>query len=210
MILRTCLILFFIFSMGQPTAQANQRLGGYLYKNKDLKPTINHLERLLKHEYLIQYFSRFPYFEHGGSVNADFLRSLMIAESSVNSGAVSSAAAYGLTQITLPTGRNAARAILKYNYNFKYVDERRLANLKASDLHDPAINILICSYLIGKYNAKYGRQLALVVSAWNAGEGAVSKYNGVPNYKETMTLVSRVNAYYLFFSGFSKPKQKSG
>ena len=124
MILRTCLILFFIFSQGLPTAQANQQLGRYLYKNKDLKPTINHLNKLLKHDHLIQYFSRFPYFENGGSVNADFLRSLMIAESSVDSGAVSSADAYGLTQITLPTGRDAARAILEYNYDLKYVDDR--------------------------------------------------------------------------------------
>lgn len=210
MMFRVFLILCFVVSLGVSTVHANQRLGAFLYQNKDLKPTINHLERLLKHDYLIQYFSRFPYFEHGGSVNADFLRSLMIAESSVKSGAVSSADAYGLTQITLPTGREAARDILKYNYDFKYVDERRLVNLRASDLHDPAINILICSYLIGKYNAKYGRQLALVVSAWNAGEGAISKYNGVPNYEETMTLVSRVNAYYLFFSRFNIPTRKAG
>jgi soluble lytic murein transglycosylase-like protein len=200
-ILRICLTLFIVFGLGLSTVQANQKLGAYLYKNKDLKPTSKHLKRLLQHDHLVRYFSRFPYFKNGGTVNADFLRSLMIAESSVNPKAVSSAAAYGLTQITLPTGREAAREILKYNYDFKYVDERKLANLKAEDLHDPAINILICSYLIGKYNARYGRQLDLVVSAWNAGEGAISKYNGVPHYKETMTLVSRVCAYYIFFSG---------
>lgn len=199
MILRTCLTLFFIFSLGLPTAQANRALGGYLYKNKDLAPSGHHLNKLEKYEYLIQYFTSFPYFYNGGSVNSDFLRSLMIAESGVNSKAVSPASAYGLTQITLPTGRSAARSILAYNYDFKYVDESRLRNLRVADLHDPAINILICSYLIGKYNAKYGRRLELVVSAWNAGEGAVSKYRGVPKYHETMTLVSRINAYYLYF-----------
>lgn len=199
--MRVCLALFFLFCLGltAATAQANQQLGTYLYKNKDLIPSSNHLEKLKQHDYLIRYFSSFPFFTNGGSVNADFLRSLMIAESSVNSGAVSPANAYGLTQITLETGREAARNLLDYHYDFKYVDERRLANLKKSDLHDPAINILICSYLIGKYNARYGRRLALVVSAWNAGEGAITKYQGVPNYKETMGLISRVNAYYLYF-----------
>lgn len=209
MILRIWLTLFFIFTLGLSTAQANNKLGVYLYKNKDIKPTANHLKRLEKHDYLIQYFSGFPYFENGGSVNADFLRSLMIAESSVDPKAVSPADAYGLTQITLATGRDAARSILKYEYDFKYVDESRLANLKVVDLHDPAINILICSYLIGKYNAKYGRQLALVVSAWNAGEGAIRRHKGVPNFKETMTLVSRVNGYYLYFIG-NKPKKGRG
>ena len=201
--MRVCMALFFLFSLGLTTAtvQANQQLGSYLYRNKDLVPSSNHLERLRQHDYLIQYFSRFPFFTNGGSVNADFLRSLMIAESSVNSCAVSSANAYGLTQITLGTGREAARDLLDYHYDFRYVDERKLANLRTADLQDPAINILICSYLIGKYNARYGRKLALVVSAWNAGEGAISKYQGVPNYKETMGLISRVNAYYLYFLG---------
>ncbi len=201
--IRICLTLFFLFSLGltAASAQANQQLGSYLQKNKNLKPTSHHLERLSKHDYLIQYFASFPYFSNGGSANADFLRSLMIAESSVNTKAVSPANAYGLTQITLSTGQEAARSILKYNYDFQYVDEKRLANLRVADLHDPAINILICSYLIGKYNAKYGRKLALVVSAWNAGEGAITKYKGVPAYKETMGLISRVNAYYLYFLG---------
>ena len=198
--MRIFLSLLFLFTLGLTSATAqNPQLGAYLYKSKDLKPTSNHLERLQEHDYLIQYFSRFPYFDNGGSANADFLRSLMIAESSVDPRAVSPAKAYGLTQITLGTGREAAQEILKYNYDFKYVDERRLAHLSVADLYDPAINILICSYLIGKYNAKYGRRLTLVVSAWNAGEQAIVKYGGVPNYKETMGLISRVNAYYLYF-----------
>lgn len=203
---RTLLILFFLATIGLSPAHANKQLGAYLYKNQHLKPTNQQLDRLKKHDHLINYFSSFPYFSRGGSVNANFLRSLMIAESNVKTTAVSSASAYGLTQITLATGRQAAKDILKYKYNFKYVDERKLSHLQVSDLHDPAINILICSYLIGKYNAKYGRQLALVVSAWNAGEGAISRYNGVPRYKETMTLVSRVNAYYLFFNGIRQKR----
>jgi soluble lytic murein transglycosylase-like protein len=43
-------------------------------------------------------------------------------------------------------------------------------------------------YLMGKYNG----DIRKVAAAYNAGEGAVDKYNGVPPYKETRAYVQRV------------------
>jgi soluble lytic murein transglycosylase-like protein len=39
---------------------------------------------------------------------------------------------------------------------------------------------------------RYGTELAL--AAYNAGEGAVAKFNGVPPYRETRNYVSRILA----------------
>ncbi len=44
--------------------------------------------------------------------------------------------------------------------------------------------------------AYYEGEVALVVAAYNAGEAAVDKYNGIPPYAETRDYVRRVLRYY--------------
>jgi len=38
------------------------------------------------------------------------------------------------------------------------------------------------------------------VSAWNAGPQAVARYQGTPPYRETLELIGRVNAYYVYYN----------
>ncbi len=42
---------------------------------------------------------------------------------------------------------------------------------------------------------KYQYDLSLVLAAYNAGEDAVKKYNGIPPYRETKTYIKRVMSY---------------
>jgi soluble lytic murein transglycosylase-like protein len=48
---------------------------------------------------------------------------------------------------------------------------------------------------------KYGGDVAKAVAAYNAGPGAVDKYNGVPPYRETRTYVNRVISNYKQLGG---------
>ena len=44
--------------------------------------------------------------------------------------------------------------------------------------------------------AYFRGDVTLVVAAYNAGEGAVNKYRGVPPYAETRGYVQQIRAYY--------------
>ena len=167
------------------------------YRNSEVSQTGIH--RLKQYDHLIRYFSNFSYFVPNHKVSADFVRALILAESSGNSRAVSNKNALGLGQILITTGQEAAQVLANSKTKFRYVKKQRLQNLKRSDLFDPAINILITCYLIAKYNAKFDGKLDLVVSAWNAGENTKSLKNGKhAPYRETEDLIGKVNAYYVY------------
>ncbi|MDO4637464.1 MAG: transglycosylase SLT domain-containing protein [Lautropia sp.] len=66
------------------------------------------------------------------------------------------------------------------------------------DIMDPVQNIRGgMAYLRWLLNY-YRGDVSLVLAAYNAGEGAVDRYNGVPPYAETLAYVQRIRAAYPF------------
>ena len=100
---------------------------------------------------------------------AAFVRSVAQAESAFNQNAVSRAGAIGVMQLMPATA----------------------ADLKA-DPNDPEQNIEAGTRYLRDLLTKYNGDAVKALAAYNAGSGAVDRYNGVPPYRETITYVDRV------------------
>jgi hypothetical protein len=101
-------------------------------------------------------------------VNPLLVRALIQVESNYKPRARSAKGAMGLMQIMPATAR-----------------EYRVRNP-----YDPRTNIEVGIKRLKGLIDKWGVELAL--AAYNAGEGAVEKFNGVPPYRETRTYVSKI------------------
>lgn len=106
--------------------------------------------------------------QHG--VDEAIVRAIIHAESSFNPNARSRVGAQGLMQLMPPTARRFG----------------------VSNAYDPTQNIhggvQYLAWLLKRYNG----DLTLAAAGYNAGEGAVDKYKGVPPYSETRRYVERV------------------
>jgi soluble lytic murein transglycosylase-like protein len=102
------------------------------------------------------------------------VRSVMHAESGFQQQVVSPKGAIGLMQLMPDT-----------------------AKLLGADPHDPAQNVDAGVRYLRDLLVKYNFGLWHALAAYNAGEGAVQKYNGVPPYRETVDYVKRIEREYL-------------
>jgi hypothetical protein len=100
----------------------------------------------------------------------DLVIAVARAESSFNPFAVSPKGAVGIMQLMRDTARQYG-VINRYNAH---------ENIEAGVRH--------LKYLYGKYRGN----IPLTLAAYNAGEEAVSKHNGVPPYRETRNYIRRV------------------
>ena len=64
------------------------------------------------------------------------------------------------------------------------------------NVFDPEDNIHAGVHNLADLLGRYRGDLHRVLAAYNAGEGAVSKYRGIPPYEETMTYVKRALTVY--------------
>lgn len=165
-------------------------------------PSKAQLARLETYDSYIRYYSSLTYGTDSAPVSANYLRALVLGESSAQRAAVSPKGARGLTQIMPQTGREAVARLLALDRDFYFVDRERLEKFEPMDLYDPAVNLLIAAYLTATYHHRYNSSPALVTAAWNAGPEAVRRYgNQAPPYRETHQLIERVNAYMTYFQG---------
>lgn len=68
--------------------------------------------------------------------------------------------------------------------------------LSIGDIYSPIRNIEVGTKYLGWLIRRYDGNLLKAVAAYNAGEGAVDRYGGVPPYPETQAFVDRVTAFY--------------
>ena len=112
-----------------------------------------------------------------------FIRAVMRVESDFNPEVVSRAGAMGLMQLMPKTARS----------------------MGVSDPFDARQNILGGARYLRILANRFKGDLVLTVAAYNAGEGAVEKHNGIPPYKETQRYVRRVLKHYYAYRGGSAP-----
>src|ERR1019366_8971269 len=97
------------------------------------------------------------------------VRSVMAAESGFEPLAISPKGAIGLMQLMPGT-----------------------AQVLGADPHDPTQNVDAGTRYLRDLLEKYKYGLRHALAAYNAGPGAVDKYNGVPPYRETIDYISRI------------------
>src|SRR5260370_15983705 len=102
-----------------------------------------------------------------------FVHSVVAAESGYQSNAVSPKGAIGLMQLMPAT-----------------------AQAYGADPHNPAQNVEAGAAYLRELLLKYEGDPRRALAAYNAGPGAVDKYNGVPPYAETKTYIERVLRKY--------------
>ncbi|MEZ9999949.1 lytic transglycosylase domain-containing protein [Vibrio sp. 10N.261.46.A3] len=73
-------------------------------------------------------------------------------------------------------------------------------NYQGINPFEPQANIERGTRLLARLLKKY-RDTALALAAYNAGEGNVRKYGGIPPFKETQHYVKRVMAHYSQLTG---------
>jgi soluble lytic murein transglycosylase-like protein len=64
------------------------------------------------------------------------------------------------------------------------------------DAHDPAANIEAGTKYLRFLLKRFNGNVSLALAGYNAGEGAVDKYDGVPPYKETQNYVRIITGRY--------------
>ena len=116
------------------------------------------------------------------SINPHLVAALIHVESAFNPRAKSSKGAYGLMQLLPETAR-------------------RFGLTKKKDLYDPKKNLEAGVRYLKWLADRFGGDAEKILAAYNAGEGAVERFGGIPPYQETQSYVQKIFGLL----GFSVP-----
>ncbi|GJG96453.1 lytic transglycosylase domain-containing protein [Cupriavidus pauculus] len=120
-------------------------------------------------------------------VDPALVKAVMAVESGFNASAVSPKGAIGLMQVIPDTGARFGVA----------ADKRRTVEQK---LADPRLNISAGVRYLRFLMELFPNNLDLVLAAYNAGEGAVQRYNNqIPPFPETRQYVTTVLEFYRLY-----------
>jgi soluble lytic murein transglycosylase-like protein len=111
------------------------------------------------------------------NLDADLVKAVMQIESHFNPRAISPKGCIGLMQLHPDTARRFG----------------------VTDAFDPAQNIRGGAQYLKFLTDHFKSELPLVLAAYNAGENAVKKHQGIPPYRETQQYVRKVTALYESF-----------
>jgi soluble lytic murein transglycosylase-like protein len=111
------------------------------------------------------------------------IRAVIKVESDYDPRAVSYAGARGLMQLMPETA----------------------AGLGVKDLHDPRENIFGGVRYLRVLANLFNGDLELTIAAYNAGDGAVIQYGGIPPYEQTKNYVVQVTRYYRRYRSIPDP-----
>lgn len=121
------------------------------------------------------------------NISPALLKAVASAESGFNPNSVSSAGAVGLMQIMPET-----------------------ASQLGIDPSDPVQSVYGAAKYMRSLMDQFNGNATLAIAAYNAGPGAVEKYNGIPPYKETQDYVAQVSDLARQYSSNSIAEASTG
>lgn len=149
----------------------NIKLNGIDSELPTVTPSSEAIKRIDKYENIINDASE------AYGVDANLIKSVIMAESAGNSKAVSGANAKGLMQLIDTTA----------------------SNMGVKNVFDPKQNIFGGTKYLSEMLRQYNGDIKLALAGYNAGPGNVEKYNGVPPFSETKNYITRVVGYLKHF-----------
>ncbi len=117
----------------------------------------------------------------------ELVRAVIMVESNYDPRAVSATGAQGLMQLMPETA----------------------LRMQVRDPFDPRENIFGGTRYLRVLANTFNGDLALTIAGYNAGEGAVVRYAGIPPFEETQGYVTRVIGYYGRYRSMGDPAQAS-